>query len=348
MFASHSEFSIDMVHWAAATTNRSRAGRSPSPGAGAARASRRAAPAPRPLTLRVFGRRAPVRERRRRRGLEDSERHGCAVVPGHARRARGREAGGVERPSFERGRAERAGRQLECARRGGRAVVELAAVPGGRVRRRRERGGQRVRARRGRAVRVRVRGGRRRHRRAAQGRARRARPQQSALAMRGSPLAPGVRAHTEPSVDPNAREDQDELADGRPERGARIANAGSAGESARMLDVDGAGESAQPAADALLPTRGLVIAACSDAPLPASASAASAADAGADTSADARRTGARRTGETGVARARAPSRSSSGLSSGTLSMRRTLANLLSVEAGIALAMGLPFAVESVE
>jgi hypothetical protein len=79
-----------------------------------------------------------------------------------------------------------------------------------------------------------------------------------------------VRARTEPpSVNPDASEDTDELADRSPARGARMPNAGGARERPRMRDADGAGESARLAADALLPTRGRVIAAYRDPLLPA-------------------------------------------------------------------------------
>jgi hypothetical protein len=84
--------------------------------------------------------------------------------------------------------------------------------------------------------------------------------------------------------------------------------AANAGERARMLDADGAGESARPAADALLPARGRVIVACSEAPFPSRTCVVFAAGAGAVTGACARRTGMKRAGGTGVAGALAQSR----------------------------------------
>jgi hypothetical protein len=119
---------------------------------------------------------------------------------------------------------------------------------------------------------------------------------ESALAMRCSPLAPGLRARTDPpSIDQDASETTDELADGRPAR-----------ERATMLGVDAAGESPRLAADALLSARGRVIVACCDAPLLARARALSFADTGAG--GGARRTGVECAGETGIAAARAQSR----------------------------------------
>jgi hypothetical protein len=117
-----------------------------------------------------------------------------------------------------------------------------------------------------------------------------------------------------------------------------------------MLEASGAGETARLAADALLPARGRVIDTCSEASLPPRARVPSAAcaGAGAGTGKGARRTGMKRAGGTGVAAARAQSRSSSGLSSGKLSMLRTLADLRSALAETALAMETQLAVESVE
>jgi hypothetical protein len=91
----------------------------------------------------------------------------------------------------------------------------------------------------------------------------------SPLVLRGSPLALGVRTRAEGDPDaPAASADADELADDGPERGARMlmlhAAGADAGERARMLNADGAAETARPAADALLPARGRVIAVSND------------------------------------------------------------------------------------
>jgi hypothetical protein len=98
----------------------------------------------------------------------------------------------------------------------------------------------------------------------------------SPLVIRGSPLAPGVRMRAEgprPSVlpdAPDASEDADELAEDCPERCARMLmrNAAGAGERGCILNADRAGAIARPAADALLPARGRVIAASNDALFP--------------------------------------------------------------------------------
>jgi hypothetical protein len=80
---------------------------------------------------------------------------------------------------------------------------------------------------------------------------------ENAPAIRGSSLTPSLRAHKAGLVDPDATdasEDTDKLADGSVERGAP--DAGGVGERTRMLDSDGAGESARLAGDMPLRARG--------------------------------------------------------------------------------------------
>jgi hypothetical protein len=87
---------------------------------------------------------------------------------------------------------------------------------------------------------------------------------ESALAVRGSPLPPDVRARTEPpAVDADVSEETDALADG-----SAASDVGGAHQRARLLDVDEVSKSPRRAADALLSARGRVIAPCSDALLP--------------------------------------------------------------------------------
>jgi hypothetical protein len=179
---------------AAARTRRSCAGTPlPSPGAGSTRAPRRAATARRP----------PARGAR----------------PQRAGR-RGRGGGGVGRGALERGRAKRRG---AAGRR-----VGLGAVPAGRGRRRRRRGGERARAWRARAVRARdtdgvtVTGALRSDALVTLD------CSESAIAKRNSAL-PGMRARTVPSVEPDASEHTNTLADGSPARGARMPYADGAG-----------------------------------------------------------------------------------------------------------------------
>jgi hypothetical protein len=103
---------------------------------------------------------------------------------------------------------------------------------------------------------------------------------ESATAARGRPLAPTLSVRVEPpSVDP----DENEPAKESPVHGARMPDAGIAG------------ESTPSAVDALLPARGRVIVAYSDASLPARACASFAL------CASARRTGVERASGTGVA-----------------------------------------------
>jgi hypothetical protein len=168
---------------------------------------------------------------------------------------------------------------------------------------------------------------------------------ESALFTSGSPLARGVRARTDPPlVDPDASEDRDELADGSPSRGARMPDAGAAGERARILDAASAGESARLAADSLLPARGRVIVACSEAPFPSR----SRVPARSRAPACGARAGSQREGR--ASRPRAEPESSTGLSSGTPSIWRTLADSRNAIAltETALAIETLHAVESVE
>jgi hypothetical protein len=160
-----------------------------------------------------------------------------------------------------------------------------------------------VRAQRGRSVRARVRRPARRRRRAPQRRARRARPQ------REHSRARRTRAHRSALDRPRCERE-----------GGQLGRCPTSGRRTRMAGAGGASESARLAADALLSARGRVIVARSEVPFPSRTRLLFAAGASAVTGPCARRTGMERAGGTGVAGARAEPRSSSGMSSGTLSI----------------------------
>jgi hypothetical protein len=223
--------------------------------------------------LRVLRRCADARERRRRRRRRraDGERDGRAVVPPHMRRSCAGAVAAVGWVEPTSGEDELNARGEGANGRGapGRRVQNSSWCPPGVVEVA-EDAAESVRACLARELcafeytdGVAVTGALRRDALDALGRSK------SPLAIHGSPLAFGActRAEVAPRlVDPdvpNASEDADGLADDDPERGARMLmlQAAGAGERGRVLNADGAGETARPAADASLPARGRVIAA---------------------------------------------------------------------------------------